>query len=291
MSRRGSLLLAVGLCMSLFNVTARAEETYQVTVYRKSLKGKPTHVIQKSRSVIVRSRTPHRQLNPEGLVSAFEGVQISRLLGLTQKDRSKLVHFVAKDEYVSTVPASVLIDSQAILAFKENGNPIEDRRGGLQVIFPTEEKVKVPEIYLKKAAFWCWYVKSIVVGDLSEGGLRPSKGRKLSNAMISRFDFVPPSVFQVVPVSCPRTIRVPFSVFQTTRPMNAEFLNGSQRELNPEEFELVLGEGMRPLPVHCGGPYALVASAKLATLSQPLLAKNLLLNYVGAYEGRARDND
>lgn len=231
----------------------------------------------KNRTVI-RSKPPHRQLNPEGKTSEFAGVALKQLLGLSAKDADLLVSFVGVDGYISTVPASVLLKTNTILALTEDGQPLEDRRGGIQVIYPTEGADAVESRYATKAAFWCWYVRSIIVGDLSNqekfGVVAPRKLTKSSDASV--FHFEPPSVFQFNQALCPTSYRIPLSRFTRAPKVKAHLLAGNTKEITTADVDLVFSQGAKALPVHCGGPLALLDRTK--PIAQPTLAKHLETN-------------
>ena len=271
-------LLSVLLLVASGAVAAEPTGETQIKIFRPNTKPLVVSIESTLGRAVVRSKTPHRQLNPEGKTEEFEGIDIRGLLGLTTKDKNSLVHFVGADGYVSTVPASILLMTNAILALKENGHPIDDHRGGLQVIFPTEGKGAVEDAYAKKAAFWCWYVRSIVIGDLENR----VDIQKLNKA--KPIEFIPPSVFQFEKVVCPKTVRIPLAQVTKSPFVVAELLSGKTKRIQAADFDLVLSATKKALPVICGGPLALADRETLSKLPPPILAKSLETNVTSISE-------
>src|ERR1035438_1693204 len=102
------LFIAFLLCMPLI-ASADQADVHDIAVYRGSLKPKLIDLGSSRKLVTVRSKIPHRQLNPGGQVLEYQGINLNDLLHLRDRDRGLLVHFVGADGYVSTVPASVLL--------------------------------------------------------------------------------------------------------------------------------------------------------------------------------------
>lgn len=265
-------IFSVSLFLLSFVVHADARRDNRI--YRAGTVTRTVSIDQLGDLVSIRSAPPHRQLNPENKTFTFEGIAIQKLLGLSKKDQNKTIYFIATDNYVSAIPASVLLKSNAILALKQDGKPIEERLGGLQVIFPTEGPDAVEERYAKKAAFWCWYVRSIVIGDLVS--LKIGKAPlKVPAKLAEQFTFDPPSVFQFEKRSCPKTVRIPLNKLTRSDSLVLRILSGESKNVETERYDLILSDRLKPLPVHCGGPFLLAERSRVATSTTPILARNL----------------
>jgi hypothetical protein len=273
-----------GLLLSAFlliPVLAHSAGT-EIQIYRDGTAVKAITIENYKLRTVIRSKPPHRQLNPEGKTFEFEGVRINELLNLTPKDQNLFVHFVGVDGYISSLPVSILLKTNAILALKRNGQSIADREGGIQVVFPTEGDHSVLPLYAKKAAFWCWYVRSIVVGDLSSnlkiGAVRPTIEQG------EAFTFEPPSVFQLQKANCPETFRVPLAKATHIKEVSLHRLSGETKTILSQDYDLLLPKGNKPLSVNCGGPIALINRTRLTPLKPPVLARNIETSVVSIEE-------
>lgn len=279
--------MRVAIALFLFSVSTFASAATEqaspiVFIYRNSLNPVQMDLNAKPTESVL-SKTPHRTLNPKHRTARFEGVNIVQLLGLKNRDQGALVHFVGADGYISTVPASVLLKTNALLALKQDDHKLTEREGGVQIIYPTEGPNAVEARYGAKAAFWCWYVRSIIVGDLPNG---PLLGHKWSSHPKggAPFSFEPRSVFQFEKQRCPDAVRIRLTEIARSATVSVRFLSGQSRDLRTEDFDLLMSPEKTALPVSCGGPFGLVERAKVVQLKSPVLDRDLELGVVGIEE-------
>jgi hypothetical protein len=162
-----------------------------------------------------------------------------------------------------------------ILALKENGQSLPDRRGGIQVIYPTEGKDSVETPYAKKAAFWCWYVRSVIVGNLPNDLRIGNERLKQLPTSGEAFSFEAPSGFQFEQTRCPATVRVPLSSIIDAKNVSLHLLSGNSKVISTDKFDLILSGDKKAFPVNCDGPFALVDRTKTASLKPPVLARDI----------------
>jgi hypothetical protein len=216
----------------------------------------------------VLSNTPHRFLNPNGKVSEFEGVAIAPLLvaggnSLNGQD----VAIIGDDGYTISIPFKLIKDHKIIIADTKDGVPLNQRSGGVQIIWPTEEKgvALPPDRFLKKAAFWVWYVNRIVVGDLKhrlkvlDKELTP-KPEFLSK---SQSEYKAPPIFSFEKIPCPPVFTWVIDKQLKNNGKNVgeirSFRNSAHMivNFNIDDFYVLTTNTQGSIPLQCGGPYIL----------------------------------
>jgi hypothetical protein len=271
---RAVIALAV-LLASHVVCAADASSPATISLYRHSLE--PTQIDLSTQPIeSISSKTPHRLLNPNHKTFQFEGISVVQLLSLTNRDSKQVVYFIGSDGYTAMIPAAVLLKTDAILALKKDGHSLSESDGGIQVVFPTEGPNAVDTKYAAKAAFWCWYVRSIIIGDLPKS----KELKDSSNLANVPFSFEPRSVFQFEKQHCPASVRVPLSQVEQSPEVRIRQLSGKEKKVESSRFDLLLSADGAALPIRCGGPYGLVERARVANLKSPVLAQDLELGVV-----------
>lgn len=126
--------------------------------------------------------SPHPFLNPKKEKTKWKGIGLRDLiktLGFELK-QGEYVSVVGEDFYVTQLRAEDVKKFPIIIAFAENGVPLEKEKGEIQTIFPTEMP-GLPKDYFHDS-FWCWYVRKIVVGK------EPSRFRIFLNSKSKNLD-------------------------------------------------------------------------------------------------------
>lgn len=201
------------------------------------------------------SNTPHRHLNPEKKEQSFQGIELNSLL---PKVASKRIYIIGSDGYISVLPTELIKRFPIIIAFKENGKTINKRRGEQQIIFPTRtlKNGKISDKYLKKAAYWCWYVRSIVVDDLKISLKSISQQLPLKEALNKQLiDIKNPSIMKSNDYSCPEKMIFTFHKHFTQFESLSDFTNCEKRLADSIEIGIVANSKGLSLPIPCGGPY------------------------------------
>jgi hypothetical protein len=208
----------------------------------------------------VRANPPHRLVNPEHKTFVFEGPELRRLLADTGLGRARFVYGIGADGYVTMIPAAVVRGHSVLLAVRRDGETLTPTLGEQQVIFPTT----APEPYRSRSAFWTWYARAFVVGELpnrlSIGARSVALSRLASKAAPA--SYVPPSLVRVDERACPRVGDLALSDVPGLKGAR----KGVARALHKDAIELDSLEGYRllasttgqALPVSCGGPFILV---------------------------------
>jgi hypothetical protein len=229
--------------------------------------------------VHVKSAPPHRQLNPDHHVIDYEGIELKRLTAGLDTVRDRWIYFIGLDEYVSMVPAELVRNHRAVLAFRENGKALMKQRGGQQVVYPTEpDDQPVAEQYAKKAAFWAWYVKSIVIGSLPNSIMGSEKRADISvlASKASPVRITPLPTFSYEKHECPKVygVTVDASFMERVHKPRSSIrflsLTGKSIDVSPEDFKkgrylLLATRGDTAFPVQCGGPFLLIKRDSIAT--------------------------
>ncbi|ABC27732.1 hypothetical protein HCH_00839 [Hahella chejuensis KCTC 2396] len=247
-------LLTAGACALSLN--AAAKEIFVINKNAADYRVVETNEI--GARIDVYSNTPHRYLNSEKKEHVFTGVPVSELSA--KEWRYDNVYFIGDDDYITFMPAQIANNPQTILASAKDAAPLSKRDGEVQVILPTREDAKVEDKYLKKAAFWAWYVKTVVYGDLNNTLQYGDASIDMTKVMGEPTTaYKAPSVFSYEPIECPETYQV------SVKDLDPGFdkgsvqfrqLNGNQRGYGAGDVMLIFSKEDTALPIECGGPYA-----------------------------------
>ncbi|MGK5085721.1 molybdopterin-dependent oxidoreductase [Bdellovibrionota bacterium FG-1] len=228
--------------------------------------------------VALKSTPPHRQLNPEHQVFQYEGIELKHLLRAHNLPRAGWVCAIGVDDYVSMIPAELIRNHRALLAFHENGKPLIKQRGGQQVVYPTEPgDHPIAEIYAKKAAFWAWYVKALVVGRLPNSILWDKDQAVISGlaAQSPPIRMTPLPTFSYEKYECPKVYSISVNRFLVSRghkmtapvrflSLSGRAVNVSSEDIKEGRYLLLAARGDAGFPVQCGGPFLLVRRESVA---------------------------
>ncbi|WLQ12396.1 hypothetical protein O5O45_21960 [Hahella aquimaris] len=253
-SFKTSALLTAGACALSLNVVAK-----EIFVINKNAADyRVVETNDSDKRIDVYSNTPHRYLNSEKKEHVFSGVPVSELS--SKEWRYDNVYFIGDDDYITFMPAQIANHPQTILASAKDAAPLSKRDGEVQVILPTREEAKVEDKYLKKAAFWAWYVKAVVYGELNNSLQYGDASIDMTNVMGEPAQaYKAPSVFSYDPIVCPDTYQVSVKDLDPGFDKGeVEFLqlNGNHRTYGAGDVMLIFSKEDTALPVECGGPYA-----------------------------------
>ena len=217
----------------------------------------------------VRSKPPHRLINPDHRIFEFEGPELKTLLRGSSLERARYVYGIGADGYVTMVPAEVIRRHDVILAFKRDGQMLTPTLGEQQIIFPTEGATAAPVRFREKSAFWAWYLRALVAGDLPNVltvGRQQLDSRKLSPRG-KAVDYVPPSLVRVGEGNCPLVDELPLSrVPGLNSDTSSKALNlyKEAMPLSPVSgYRLLRAFTSKGIPVECGGPFILIKPGRL----------------------------
>lgn len=219
-----------------------------------------------------RSNPPHRQLNPEHKTSTYEGIELRKLLTKLDLKRSKIIYVVGSDGYISMISADTIWKYPVMLAFKKDDQILTRKNGEQQIIFPTEDNSlgNIPEKITQKAAFWTWYVRSLISGDLPNEILLNSNPISRLNLKTVKVPvtYVPPSVFSYEPQICPIVTSIPLNAVLAGRShvrsifvklLSGQSLEVASKNVSPEMYRIIFNKDPSvAIPVNCGGPFLLL---------------------------------